>query len=41
MFGIVCRDFYPAASNGDYTMIKPYPHTESQMIPATFTVTFM
>ncbi len=40
VFGIVCRNGYPNASFGDYTVFGGYPQQESQLFPGTFTVTF-
>jgi hypothetical protein len=38
-FGITCRDGFPLAKNGDYTMFSGYPQQESQIFPGTFVVT--
>jgi len=39
-FGIVCRDSYPGAATGDYTLFGGYPQHESQAFPGTFVVSF-
>jgi hypothetical protein len=37
-FGIACRNTYPAAANGDYTILAGYPLSESQLFPGTITI---
>jgi len=40
VFGIVCRNGFPKASIGDYTVFAGFPQVESQVYPGSFTVSF-
>jgi hypothetical protein len=40
VFGMVCRNGFPRASIGDYTVFGGFPQIESQVYPGSFTVSF-